>query len=146
MVFTQSNTVERKTTFTPLDQPEPKKTCTGKCKRTMESSKFGFKYGIRDGVKGKVRNSSCLDCRNGATKIRDTNFQSETKTRTSSLEHTATLLQESLEAERTKNEKLQLLFLKFSAELESLGLTVKALSEEIKIIKDKDQKKNDSSN
>lgn len=138
MSDTQSCThKEYKTTFTPDGQLEPRITCAGKCGATMDATKFGFKYGSRDGVRGKIRNSSCLNCRANAVKIRDTKFQTSTLIRTSSLEHESARLEEALVEERSKNEKLQLVILKLSGELEEMKALLKALSNKVDLISNK---------
>lgn len=72
--------VERKykTSFTPEGEKEPDKMCWN-CKILKPATKYGFKYEVRDGVKGKVRTSSCLACKDGAEKPTDSLLQKNNK-------------------------------------------------------------------
>lgn len=72
--------VERKykTSFTPEGEKEPDKMCWN-CKIVKSATKYGFKYEVRDGVKGKVRTSSCLACKDSAEKPVDSFFQKNNK-------------------------------------------------------------------
>lgn len=114
-------------TWTPISEEEPSKRCTGKCGRTLAATKFGFKYSTRDGVKGRIRNSNCLDCRKGSTAVRQLEFKDHTKSRISDLEYRVLYLEGQLKEEMTVNHNLQKLFLKHSGEVESLRILVQTL-------------------
>lgn len=128
------------TTFTPCGEDEPSKTCSGPCGRFLPSVKFGFKYETRNGVRGKARNSSCLDCRKGSSKIKEQTFKGNVESRLILLEDKVSKLTQSLEEERSKTERLQLVVLNLSGNVEELKLANNNLKTLLDVFKPTGQK------
>ena len=114
-----------KTTFTPEGQKESDKTCWN-CKKIKPASKYGFKYEVRDGVKGRVRTSSCLECKDSDTKIKDTAFQSDTKDRINYLEKKVNEYESDIKELKDDNKKLQLLLFNLSGSFEMMKISAAA--------------------
>ena len=111
-------------TFTPCGEEEPYKECTN-CDKIQASTKYGFKYESRDGVKGKLRNSSCLNCRKGIFNVKKETFEQKVDSKLEALEVLTQKLDEDLEEEKSKNERLQLVIMSLSGSIEELKVMVK---------------------
>lgn len=79
-----TNIHQYRTTFTPIDNIETSKQCQGKCMKILSPTKFDMKESIRGGIKGRVRNISCIECRSAFYKDK----QSDTNDRLLHLEKT----------------------------------------------------------
>lgn len=59
-------------TFTPIGQDEPSKTCTA-CHKYLTAGKFRMKKITKDDIKGIQRNGKCRICEDGKAIIRNRN-------------------------------------------------------------------------